>query len=80
MNHRRSTRAFRPKAWTWLEPDAQPSAPHVTVDPSQLVVLSRAPDEEGRFVVIREQEGVGPTRWVGDRRHWTEVPPADPAE
>ncbi len=27
-------------------------------------------------VVLREQEGAPPSAWVGDRRHWTEIPPA----
>jgi hypothetical protein len=67
-------RRFRAKAWTWLEPDAQPDAPHLTVDPNEQRVFPGGPDEEGRFVVHMQHEN-GPTHWVGDRRHWTEVPP-----
>jgi len=80
MNQRRSTGKFRPKAWTWLELDAHPGLPHVTVNPSEMEVLSGASDKEGRFVVIREEAGGAATHWVGDRRHWTEVPPPNPAE
>ena len=68
-------RNFRPKAWTWLERDAHPDAPHETVDPHAGVVLPGGPDEEGRFVVRREGENGEQTHWVGDRRHWTEIPP-----
>jgi hypothetical protein len=70
-----SDRNFRPKAWTWLERDAQPDSPHETIDPQAGVVLPGGPDEEGRFVVRRETENGEQTRWVGDRRHWTEIPP-----
>ena len=75
MTNRRAPRHWRPKAWTWLEQDAKPSTPHITVDPREHLVLTGGSDGEGRFVVLREQEGAGPTQWVGDRRHWTEVPP-----
>lgn len=74
MSERRD-RNFRPKAWTWLERDAHPDSPHETVDPQAGVVLPGGPDEEGRFVVTRAEENGEPTRWVGDRRHWTEIPP-----
>jgi hypothetical protein len=67
-------RVFRPKAWTWLERDARPDQPHVTVDPQSGVVLRGGPDGEGRFMVVRELNGEK-SEWVADRRHWTEIPP-----
>jgi hypothetical protein len=51
---------------------AEPS--HVTVDPRTGVVLKGAPDGEGRLVLDQEHDGQT-THWVGDRRHWTEMPP-----
>ena len=77
--HSKKPRNFRPKAFTWLERDAQPGEPHVRVEPNAGVVLPGGPDEEGRFVVCRQEAG-HVTHWVGDRRHWTEVPAApDPS-
>jgi hypothetical protein len=67
-------RLFRPKAHTWLARDARPDDPHVSVDPRSPVVMSGGYCEEGRFVVVRQEED-GEALWVGDPRHWTEVPP-----
>jgi hypothetical protein len=68
-------RRWRAKAWTWLERDARPDEGHVTIDPRKNLVLTGGHDEEGRFVVLDAQGGEA-VRMVGDRRHWTEVPPA----
>jgi hypothetical protein len=68
-------RKWRAKAWTWLEPDAQPNAAHETIDPGKNLILEGGGDAEGRFVVLRPGESEEPALWVGDRRHWTEVPP-----
>ncbi len=72
----RNERNYRPKAWTWLEPDAEPGASHLPIDPLAGMVLRGGPDDEGRFVVTHQTESdAQPKLWVGDRRHWTEVPP-----
>jgi hypothetical protein len=70
-------RRWRAKAYTWLERDGRPDDGYVTVDPTENKVLTGGRDEEGRFVVMSERgEGENePVRMVGDRRHWTEVPP-----
>lgn len=71
-----SERNYRPKAWTWLERDAEPSAPHIPINPLAGVIVRGGPDDEGRFVVTHQHDGDGePQQWVGDRRHWTEIPP-----
>ncbi|HEX6240940.1 MAG TPA: hypothetical protein VFZ61_08600 [Polyangiales bacterium] len=75
MSEPSAPRKWRPKAWTWLEPESRPDLPHITLAPNE-VVLARGRDGEGRFVVLREHEGGAQSAWVGDRRHWTEVPPA----
>jgi hypothetical protein len=48
----------------------------VSIDPGESLVLNGGHDEEGRFIVLKPQgDGGEPQAMVGDRRHWTEVPP-----
>lgn len=72
---KRTPQHWRPKAWTWLEPQGRACETHLTVDPREGTVLRGGTDEEGRFVVQRADDGGEASLWVGDRRHWTEVPP-----
>lgn len=76
MINERMLRRFRPKKWTWLERDAQPSAPHITINPDADHVFIGGHDEEGRFLVLRGEDPANRELWVGDRRHWTVVPPS----